>query len=224
MQGLVVGTVALTEAYSLTDLSNQYTLSAVLDASKHTASDFASLSLCAINPIFGALSRDIISATSATLRRPILLAAPAEASDACGSGVSGGMFQHIPPAPGATPPPLLVLAPPLMYRHKLALDVRVVVIGASETALAALRSIVLRRDAALPRVTLLAPLGSAAAPAFLDAQLAAVIHDLRVTVLDASMVSLNRCTVTSLNLAIRTIYPATASNLHHGGTSLIDWR
>ena len=125
----------------------------------------------------------------------MLLASPSDASAASGSGASGGMFQHLPPAPGAAPPPLLVLAPPLTFHRKLALDVRVVVVGASETALSALRSIVLRRDTALPRVTLLAPLGAATAPALLDPQLAAVMHDARVTVLDASMAALDRYTV-----------------------------
>ena len=192
MQGLVVGTVALADSHSLPTVSSQYTLSAALDAAKYPSSSYASLSLCAINPIFAALSRDILSATSAILRRPVILASPSEASAASGSGAAGGMFQHLPPAPGAAPPPLLVLAPPLTFHRKLALDVRVVVVGASETALSALRSIVLRRDTALPRVTLLAPLGAAAAPALLDPQLAAVMHDARVTVLDASMAALDR--------------------------------
>lgn len=192
MQGLVIGIVGLAEPQSLAIVSSQYTMSAALDAAKYPASAYASLSLCAINPIFAALSRDILSGASATLRRPVLLASPSEASAASGSGASGGTFQHLPPAPGAMPPPLLVLAPPLTFHRKLALDVRVVVVGASETALTALRSIVLRRDTALPRVTLLAPLGAAAAPALLDPQLAAVMHDARVTVLDASMVALDR--------------------------------
>jgi hypothetical protein len=202
MQGLVVGTVALSEPGSLAATCSQYTLSAAFDAVKYNAAAFASLSMCAINPIFSAQTRDILSAASDILRRPVILASPAEASAASGSGAFAGVFQHLPPAPGAMPPPLLVLSPPLTYHRKLALDVHVVVVGASKTALAALRSIMLRHDTALPRVTLLAPLGSAAAPALQDPQLAAVMNDARVTVLDASMVALDRydsmCSVKSV--------------------------
>jgi hypothetical protein len=55
------------------------------------------------------------------------------------------------------PPSLLILSPPLKYHRKLALDVHAVVVGASTTVLAALRSIMLRYDTSLQRVTLLAP-------------------------------------------------------------------
>jgi hypothetical protein len=157
---------------------------------------FTSLPIFAIKPIFSAQTCDILSAASEILRRPVILASPAEASADSGSGAFARVFcwnQHLPPAPGAMPPPLLILSPPLKYQRKLALDLQAVVVGARTTVLAALHSIMLRHDTSLQRVTLLVPLGSAAVPALRGPQLAAVLNDACVNVLDASMVALGRC-------------------------------
>ena len=185
-----MGVIALAADVDLQQVSREYALSAVLDPPQYPPAACANLAACVINPIFSPQARDFLAAALAVLRRPVTFAAPAAAAAAF---PAGGPLLGVPAAAGAAPPPLLAAAPPLTHRRKAALDVRVVFVGASETALAALRAIALRRDAALPHVTLLAPLGAEAAPALLHPQLGAVLHDPTVSVLDASMVSLDRC-------------------------------
>eukprot|EP00892_Ulva_mutabilis_P004891 jgi/Ulvmu1/2774/UM140_0003.1 len=185
----VVGVVALSADVDVPSVAREYALSAVVDPPKYPPAAYARLSSCIMNPIFSPQARDVLATALALLQRPVALAAPAAAAAAF---PAGGPLLDVPAAAGASPPPLLAAAPPLTHRRKATLDVRVVVVGASETALAALRAVALRRDAALPHVTLLAPLGAEAAPALLHPQLGAVLHDPAVTVVDASMVALDR--------------------------------
>lgn len=216
VQDTVVGVVALTADVDLPRVAKDYALSAVLDPPKYLPGSYATLTMCVVNPIFSPQGRDILAAALALLRRPVALAAPASAAAAF---PAGGPLLDVPAAAGAAAAPLLAVAPPLTHRRKAALNVRVVVVGASETGLAALRSIALRRDAALPHVTLLAPLGADAAPALLDPQLGAVLHDPCVTVINASMVSLDRCRA-CLSLPLQ---PCTPTELNKSFSHMPTW-
>lgn len=70
---------------------------------------------------------------------------------------------------------------------------RIVVVGASTTGLTAVQKLLQLPQHKLAHITLLAPQGGHAASAPVSAQLAALEKDSRVTVMDASVVALDRC-------------------------------
>lgn len=90
-----------------------------------------------------------------------------------------------------------MFAPLATYRPPTRLACRIVFVGASTTALTALRHMALARDFAAPHVTLVTPGGAAAAAAAAAAAgapaLAAAVMDGSVTVVDATMVAIDQC-------------------------------
>jgi hypothetical protein len=111
-----------------------------------------------------------------------------------------GAMQRLPPVPAATnnvdaapESSAYAFAPQNALRAKAQLPCRVVVVGASTTALTALRALQLSNEFVLPHVTVLAPGGDAAAPALRDSRLAGPVLDGSMVLLDAEMVAIDKC-------------------------------
>jgi hypothetical protein len=102
------------------------------------------------------------------------------------------IMQRVPLAAEA-PFSLFVFAPHHAYCKRAQLTCRIIIVGASTTALAALRGLALSKSYDTPYVTLLAPGGVSAAHALADPRLAAVVNDGSVMVLEAALVSIDRC-------------------------------
>jgi hypothetical protein len=91
---------------------------------------------------------------------------------------------------------LHAFAPPLAFRPRTPLPCRIVIVGASTTGLSALQAIIADDAYSTPFISLLAPNGACGAAALSEPHLEAASHAQGVTVMDASMESLDPCVPT----------------------------
>ena len=112
-------------------------------------------------------------------------------------------MQLLPPhatTPADSPPldaTTYAFAPSHAFQKPTTLHSRIVIVGASWTALSALRDLAARSDVTCPHITVLAPGGVEAAPALLHPELAAALMDGRTTILDAAMAAIDQCALTT---------------------------
>lgn len=182
----------------------------------------------AMNPIFAARGSELLGAALAVCGcTSAVAAACTDATAPSAAAAATALMRPVPPvaglvdAPMHARPPLYVFPPRATFLRRIPLSARVIVVGASETALVALAEIAADCDYELTAVTLLAPGGSRAAPALHAPALAAATREPNIAVLEAALISIDRYAAQANGI--------TASALHSGRSCMnrcraADWQ
>jgi len=203
--GRVVGLVTLSGEVDMGALGARFNLGARIQAHHHDAAGHAEVDMFHVNPIFRHMTRGLLLQAMRLADKSVLFyALPA------GQAPPADLLQELAAVPQRHDVPADTAAPAddaegafalfaftrrLAMAPRVAVNARVLVVGASDTALALLEALLLARHLRFNHLTLLAPGGitlAGPAAAYDPAKLARMGLEAGVDILDAALVSLDR--------------------------------